>query len=154
MPPPSAFFVQNVSVAFGGNGTDSVIMRTVDILVAFPGLLLIIVVISYLRAVLDQWKDTKRAVEIELILDRSGSMQGERITAARASEKASSEKLESEIRLFQTGESTNFLVLTRQNELLDSRRRVVEALLLQNRAVSRLQQVLGMTLEAYKVTLD
>jgi Ca-activated chloride channel family protein len=36
-----------------------------------------------LRAVLDQWKDTKRAVEIELILDRSGSMQGERIAAAR-----------------------------------------------------------------------
>ena len=36
-----------------------------------------------LRAVLDQWKDTKRAVEIELLLDRSGSMQGERIAAAR-----------------------------------------------------------------------
>ncbi|MEJ7605365.1 MAG: hypothetical protein WKF37_03650 [Bryobacteraceae bacterium] len=31
------------------------------------------------------------------------------------------------VRLFQTGESTNFLVLTRQNEYADSRRREVVA---------------------------
>jgi len=77
-----------------------------------------------------------------------------RIGAARASERAAREKLESEIRLYQTGESTNFLVLTRQNELLDSRRRVVAAELLLNRAVAQLQQALGSTLEANQIKLD
>lgn len=77
-----------------------------------------------------------------------------RIDAARASERAAREKLESEIRLFQTGESTNFLVLTRQNELLDSRRRVVAAELLLNRAVAQLQQALGSTLDANQIRLD
>jgi HAE1 family hydrophobic/amphiphilic exporter-1 len=78
----------------------------------------------------------------------------QRITAARASEKAAAEKLESEIRLYQTGESTNFLVLTRQNELIDSRRRVVSAVLLLNKAVARVQQALGNTLDANKITLQ
>jgi len=77
-----------------------------------------------------------------------------RIDAARASERAAREKLESEIRLYQTGESTNFLVLTRQNELLDSRRRVVAAELLLNRAVAQLQQALGSTLDANQIKLD
>ena len=77
-----------------------------------------------------------------------------RIEAARASERAAREKLDSEIRLYQTGESTNFLVLARQNELLDSRRRVVAAELLLNRAVAQLQQVLGTTLEANQIRLD
>lgn len=78
----------------------------------------------------------------------------QRMEAARAAEKAASEKLESEIRLFQTGESTNFLVLTRQNELLDARRRLVGSFLLRNKAVARLQQVLGTTLEANKVEMQ
>ncbi|HEY3439163.1 MAG TPA: efflux RND transporter permease subunit [Paludibaculum sp.] len=78
----------------------------------------------------------------------------QRITAARASEKASLEKLESEIRLFSTGESTNFLVLTRQNELVDSRRRLVGAYLLQNKAIAQVQRVLGTTLEANKISLQ
>ncbi len=77
-----------------------------------------------------------------------------RIEAARASERAAREKLESEIRLYQTGESTNFLVLARQNELLDSRRRVVAAELLLNRAVAQLQQALGSTLDANQIRLD
>lgn len=77
-----------------------------------------------------------------------------RIEAARASERAAREKLESEIRLFQTGESTNFLVLARQNELLDSRRRVVAAELLLNRAVAQLEQALGTTLESRRIRLD
>ena len=51
----------------------------------------------------------------------------QRITAAETSERAAKEKLESETRLFQTGESTNFFVLTRQNEYLDARRRAVLA---------------------------
>lgn len=39
---------------FFGRWLDALIMRTVDVLLAFPNLLLIIVVITYLRAVLDQ----------------------------------------------------------------------------------------------------
>ncbi|MBI4875156.1 MAG: efflux RND transporter permease subunit [Acidobacteria bacterium] len=77
----------------------------------------------------------------------------QRIAAAQASERAAREKLDSEIRLFQTGESTNFLVLTRQNEYLDSRRRVVVANLDLNKAVSRLAQALGATLRSHNVTL-
>lgn len=78
----------------------------------------------------------------------------QRIQAARASEKAAQEKLDSEIRLFQTGESTNFLVLTRQNELLDSRRRVVEAFLLLNRAVARYDQAVGSLLEKNNLRVE
>lgn len=78
----------------------------------------------------------------------------QRITAAEASERAAREKLDSEIRLFQSGESTNFLVLTRQNELSDSRRRAVVARLDFNKAVAQVQQALGTTLETYNVQLQ
>jgi HAE1 family hydrophobic/amphiphilic exporter-1 len=77
----------------------------------------------------------------------------QRIVASAASERAAQEKLESEIRLFQTGESTNFLVLTRQNELLNSRQRSVLATLEFNRSLSRLQQATGGTLESYGIRL-
>lgn len=77
----------------------------------------------------------------------------QRIAAAEASAAAAKEKLDSEIRLFQTGESTNFLVLTRQNEYLDSRRRAVVARLDLNKAVSRLEQALGDTLRRHNISL-
>lgn len=76
-----------------------------------------------------------------------------RITAAEASARAAQEKLDSETRLFQTGESTNFLVLTRQNELNDSRRRLVVARLELNRAVAQLEVALGETLATYSVVI-
>ena len=77
----------------------------------------------------------------------------QRISAAEASEAAAKEKLESETRLFQTGESTNFLVLTRQNEFLDARRRTVVARLEANRATARLELALGATLGTYHIEL-
>ncbi|MDP2999631.1 MAG: TolC family protein [Bryobacterales bacterium] len=77
----------------------------------------------------------------------------QRIAAAGAAERAAQEKLDSEIRLFQTGESTNFMVLTRQNEYLDSRRRAVVANLDLNKAVSRLEQALGSTLRSRNISL-
>ena len=77
----------------------------------------------------------------------------QRIVASDASARASQEKLDSEIRLFQTGESTNFLVLTRQNELADSRQRAVVARLEFNKAVARMNQALGTTLETHGITL-
>jgi HAE1 family hydrophobic/amphiphilic exporter-1 len=77
----------------------------------------------------------------------------QRIAAADASVRAAQEKLDSEIRLFQTGESTNFLVLTRQNELLESRRRAVLARLEFNKATARFEQAKGETLETYRITV-
>jgi outer membrane protein TolC len=86
------------------------------------------------------------------------SLQGietarQRIAAAESSSRAAKEKLDSEIRLYQTGESTNFLVLTRQNEYADSRRRAVVARLDYNRSVARLEQALGTTLSTHKITV-
>ncbi|MCW5977771.1 MAG: TolC family protein [Bryobacteraceae bacterium] len=78
----------------------------------------------------------------------------QRITAAESSARASQEKLDSEVRLFQTGESTNFLVLTRQNELADSRQRVVAAKADFNKAVARLRLAVGTTLETYNITVQ
>ena len=43
-----------LAAGFFGKWLDTLIMRTVDVLLAFPSLLLVIVVITYLRAVLDQ----------------------------------------------------------------------------------------------------
>jgi outer membrane protein TolC len=77
----------------------------------------------------------------------------QRIAAAEAGSRAAKEKLESETRLFQTGESTNFLVLTRQNEYSDSRRRQVSARSDFNKAVARLEQALGNTLLNHKIVL-
>jgi HAE1 family hydrophobic/amphiphilic exporter-1 len=77
----------------------------------------------------------------------------QRIAAAEASARAAKEKLDSEVRLFQTGESTNFFVLTRQNEFADSLRRVVVANLDYNRAVARYEQALGATLETHNIDL-
>jgi HAE1 family hydrophobic/amphiphilic exporter-1 len=78
----------------------------------------------------------------------------QRIAAAEASARAAKEKLASETRMYQSGESTNFLVLTRQNEYADSRRRDVVARLDANKAISQLRQALGSTLEAYRIRLQ
>jgi outer membrane protein TolC len=77
----------------------------------------------------------------------------QRIAAAQASERAAKEKLDSETRLFQTGDSTNFLVLTRQNEFTDSRRRAVVANLELNKAMTRFEQAVGATLREHQISL-
>ena len=78
----------------------------------------------------------------------------QRIVAAEASARAAKDKLDSETRLFQTGESTNFLVLTRQNEYADSRQREVVARLDANKSIARLRQAVGATLEAHGIRLQ
>jgi HAE1 family hydrophobic/amphiphilic exporter-1 len=67
----------------------------------------------------------------------------QRVTAAEAGAAAAREKLDSETRMFQSGESTNFLVLTRQNEYANSRLRAVVANLDLNRALARLESAVG-----------
>jgi outer membrane protein TolC len=78
----------------------------------------------------------------------------QRITAAEASTRAAKEKLDSEQRLFATGESTNFLVLTRQNEYSDARQRLLAARLDFNKAVARFEQAAGQTLSARNLTWE
>ncbi len=97
----------------------------------------------------------EQAIEVQV----RGALQAmetarQRIRAAEASQMAAKEKLDSEIRLFQTGESTNFLVLTRQNEYADSSLRAVAAHLDFNKAVARLEQALGATLRSHEVKLQ
>lgn len=77
----------------------------------------------------------------------------QRIVAADASIKAAKEKLDSEQRLFETGESTNFLVLTRQNEYADSQRRGLSARLDRNKALARLEQAIGASLDSHNISL-
>jgi outer membrane protein TolC len=101
----------------------------------------------------------RRQIEQGIEAEVRNALQGlatarQRIQAAQASERAAQEKLDSEIRLFQTGESTNFLVLTRQNELIDSKRRVVTSTLLLNRAVALAQKAIGTALAAHNIRLD
>ena len=75
----------------------------------------------------------------------------QRIVAAQAGAKAAKDRLESEVRLFQTGESTNFFVLTRQNDFLDARRRELLSKLDFNKASARLVQALGETLKSRNI---
>jgi HAE1 family hydrophobic/amphiphilic exporter-1 len=77
----------------------------------------------------------------------------QRIAASESSARAAKEKLDSETRLFQNGESTNFFVLTRQNEYTDSLRRVLVSRLELNKAVARLHTAQGTTLEAHKLSV-
>ncbi|MCW5962708.1 MAG: efflux RND transporter permease subunit [Bryobacterales bacterium] len=74
-----------------------------------------------------------------------------RVRAAEASVKAAEDRLASETRLFENGESTDFLVLTRQNELADSRLREVVSRLDVNRAMAQLDAALGMTLDSFQI---
>ena len=75
-----------------------------------------------------------------------------RIEAARAARIASERQLESEIRQYQAGESTNFLVLTRQNDLSDIKGREVRALTDYNKAIVDLQRAMATTLQSHNVT--
>ena len=82
------------------------------------------------------------------------AIAGQRRLAAEAGERAAHQKLESETRLFETGESTNFLTLTRQNEYSEARRRLLLASLEYNKAVARVQHATGTALEENDVALQ
>ncbi len=78
----------------------------------------------------------------------------QRVRAANAGERAAFDKLASEQRLFAAGESTNFLVLTRQNEYLDARLRTVDAETSLWKAVSRYQAAEGTTLSGRGIEVE
>ncbi len=78
----------------------------------------------------------------------------QRRDAATAGETAAKQKLDSEMRLFETGESTTFLSLTRQNDYSEARRRRLLAALEFNRAVARVQRATGTTLSENRLALQ
>jgi len=78
----------------------------------------------------------------------------QRMRAAAAGADAARDKLASESRLFAHGESTNFLVLTRQNEYSAARRRRVEADAAFNKAVSQYGASLGTTLASRRIEVE
>ena len=76
-----------------------------------------------------------------------------RVESARAGRTASQAQLDSEERRFRVGETTNFFVLTRQNQLSEARSREMRALADHNIAVAQLQRAVAATLEAFNIQL-
>ena len=77
-----------------------------------------------------------------------------RVASARAGRTASQAQLDSEERRFRVGETTNFFVLTRQNQLSEARSREMRALADQNIAVAQLQRAIATTLESFNIQLQ
>ena len=76
-----------------------------------------------------------------------------RVESARAGRTASQAQLDSEERRFRVGETTNFFVLTRQNQLSEARSREMRALADHNIAVAQLQRAIAATLETFNIQL-
>lgn len=76
-----------------------------------------------------------------------------RVEAARAGRTASQAQLDSEERRFRAGETTNFFVLTRQNQLSEARSREMRALADHNIAVAQLQRAIAATLDTFHIQL-
>lgn len=76
-----------------------------------------------------------------------------RVESARAGRTASQAQLDSEERRFRVGETTNFFVLTRQNQLSEARSREMRSLADHNIAVAQLQRAVASTLETFNIQL-
>jgi HAE1 family hydrophobic/amphiphilic exporter-1 len=76
-----------------------------------------------------------------------------RVDAARASRAAAELQFQSEQRKFDAGQSTNFLVLDRQNALSSARGRELKALTDYTKAIAELQRALSTTLTSNSVEL-
>jgi outer membrane protein TolC len=75
------------------------------------------------------------------------------VDTARASREAAAKQLESEQRRFQSGLSTTYFVLERQNALSEAQGRELRAMTGYNKALSELQRVMGTTLTSANVEL-
>lgn len=76
-----------------------------------------------------------------------------RVETARASREAAEKQSQSEQRRFESGLSTTFLVLERQNALSEARGRELRALTDYNKALSELNRVMGTTLTSANVEI-
>jgi outer membrane protein TolC len=77
----------------------------------------------------------------------------QRVDSAGAGRVASQAQLESEERRFRAGETTNFFVLTRQNQLSEARSREIRTLADYKIAVAQLQRAMAGTLESFNIQL-
>jgi HAE1 family hydrophobic/amphiphilic exporter-1 len=77
-----------------------------------------------------------------------------RVEAAKNSRANAELQLQSEERKFEAGQSTNFLILDRQNALIAARGREVRALVDYNKAVAELQRVMSTTLTSNNVEVN
>lgn len=82
---------------------------------------------------------------------QSVEMGRERVETARASREAAEKQYQSEQRRFDSGLSTTYFVLERQNTLSESRGRELRAMTEYNKAMAELQRVMGTTLASANV---
>jgi outer membrane protein TolC len=96
----------------------------------------------------------RQAVRVE-VLNAAAAVEAttERIGAARAAREAAEIQFRSERERFAVGMSTNFLVLTRQNELSRARLDEIEALSDHRKALTELQRASGRLLEERHVVV-
>lgn len=98
---------------------------------------------------------TQQQVEAEVRNAASGvETQRQRIEAARAARSAAETQLYAEQERFNVGLSTNFLVLTRQNDLTQARVTETDALTDYRKAATELARATGTLLERRQVTLE
>ncbi len=98
-------------------------------------------------------EQTKQQVQAE-ILNAYNAIQvaEQRIQAAESSYRAASKQLDCENQKFKLGLSTNFLVLTRQNELYEASLRLATATADYNKAITELYKASGVILEQRQVS--
>ncbi|HYV04465.1 MAG TPA: TolC family protein, partial [Blastocatellia bacterium] len=81
-------------------------------------------------------------------------MGRERVETARAAREAAEKQYQSEQRRFDSGLSTTYFVLERQNDLSAARGRELRAMTEYNKAISELQRVMGTTLTSANVEVQ
>lgn len=101
----------------------------------------------------------RQKLELAIEIDVRNALQAVetarmRVEAARAAREAAEANLASEQRRYRAGETTNFMVLTRQNELSAARAQELRALMDYNKAIADLQRATATTLSAYHVQID
>ncbi|MEK6301481.1 MAG: TolC family protein [Acidobacteriota bacterium] len=102
-----------------------------------------------------QRKILEQAIEAEVRNAlQSVEMGRERVETARASREAAEKQYQSEQRRFDSGLSTTYFVLERQNTLSESRGRELRAMTEYNKAMSELQRVMGTTLTSANVEVS
>jgi outer membrane protein TolC len=97
----------------------------------------------------------RQAVRVEVLDATAGvGTTSERVGAARAAQEAAEVQLQSEEERFRVGISTNFLVLTRQNDLSRARLDLIEALSDHRKALTELERASGRLLGERGVVVE
>jgi outer membrane protein len=106
------------------------------------------------RKIQNQRQQLEQSIEADVrnTLQAVRSAQA-RLVSATASREATEKQSESEQRKFQTGLSTVFLVLQRQQELIAARGREVQAQTDLNKAIADFQRATGSTFKAHNITV-